>query len=288
MTRTLKPETLSPKTLSLGYSTCPNDTFIFHAMIHGLVSDDSLRCLPVLADVETLNHRARSQILDITKISFAALGGLADTYGLLRSGAALGRGCGPLIVARPGSDLAGLARSKVAVPGTWTTANLLLGLFLSRPPVVTAMPFDRIMPAVAGGVVDFGVIIHEGRFTYESHGLVNLLDLGQWWEDETGQPIPLGGIAIRRTLGPAMAAKVESLIQKSVRYAFDHPDVSRAYVDAHAQEMAPDVVERHIALYVNADSESISREGRAAIQTLFEKARQAGLMPKSDVPVFAY
>jgi len=134
------------KMLSLGYSTCPNDTFIFHAMTHGCVADDLLRFQPVLEDVETLNQKARSRILDITKLSFAAIGHLPETYGLLRSGAALGRGCGPL-------------------------------------------------------VVDYGVIIHEGRFTFGSHGLVDLLDLGQWWEDETGLPIPLGGIAIRRDLG---------------------------------------------------------------------------------------
>ncbi len=274
-------------TLSLGYSTCPNDTFIFHAMTHGKVGDDSLRFQPVLEDVETLNRNARFQTLDITKLSFAAIGHLTKTYGLLRSGAALGRGCGPLIVARPGSDLSHLNRSKVAVPGEWTTANLLLGLFLSRPPATMAMPFDRIMPAVAGGTADYGVIIHEGRFTFESYGLVNLLDLGQWWEDETGLPIPLGGIAIRRTLGPAIAARVEQTIARSVRYAFGHPGDSRDYVISHAQEMADDVIDRHIGLYVNADSETIGPEGRAAIDMLFRRARQAGMMPESDVPVFA-
>ncbi len=275
------------KILSLGYSTCPNDTFIFHALTHGRVVDDSFLFRPVLEDVETLNQKARSQILDVTKLSFAAIGHLTKTYGLLRSGAALGRGCGPLVVARPGADLADIGESTVAVPGIWTTANLLLGLYLAGAPPVSPMPFDRIMPAVANGDVDFGVIIHEGRFTYGAHGLTALVDLGQWWEDLTGLPIPLGGIAIRRSLGPAMAASVETMIRKSVRYAFDHPDASRDYVRSHAQEMADEVIDQHIGLYVNADSETMGQKGMAAIEMLFEKARQAGMMPESEADLFA-
>ncbi|RUA02922.1 MAG: 1,4-dihydroxy-6-naphthoate synthase [Deltaproteobacteria bacterium] len=275
------------KTLSLGYSTCPNDTFIFHAMTHGRVGDDAFEFRPVLEDVETLNQKARFRTLDVTKLSFAAIGHLTESYGLLRSGAALGRGCGPLIVARSGKDLSHLDRSAVAVPGEWTTASLLLGLYLSRPPAVTAMPFDRIMPAVAGGEVDYGVIIHEGRFTFGSYGLTDLLDLGQWWEDETGLPIPLGGIAIRRDLGRSVAAVVEKIIQKSVRYAFDHPEASRNYVNAHAREMEDRVVDQHIGLYVNEDSERIGLQGQAAIEMLFKKARQAGMMPESRADLFA-
>jgi 1,4-dihydroxy-6-naphthoate synthase len=275
------------KTLSLGYSTCPNDTFIFHAMTHGFVADDLFRFQPVLEDVETLNQKARSRILDVTKLSFAAIGHLTKTYGLLRSGAALGRGCGPLVVARPGTDLSNIGRSKVAVPGSWTTANLLLGLYISRKPTISSMPFDQIMPAVAGGDVDYGVIIHEGRFTFESYGLATLLDLGQWWEDETGLPIPLGGIAIQRELGPVAGAAVESIIRESIRYAFDHPKASRDYVKSNAQEMADDVIDRHIGLYVNDDSVFIGQEGQSSIELLFRKARQAGMMPESDVSVFA-
>ena len=274
-------------TLSLGYSTCPNDTFIFHAMTHGCVTDDQLRFQPVLEDVETLNQKARCRILDVTKLSFAAIGHLTETYGLLRSGAALGRGCGPLIVARPGTGLSRIGDSTVAVPGLWTTASLLLGMYLSRPPAIKAMVFDRIMPAVANGEVDYGVIIHEGRFTFGSYGLVDLLDLGQWWEDKTGLPIPLGGIAIRRDLGPSVAEAVEEMIQKSVRYAFNHPDASRGYVKAHAREMEDGVIDQHIGLYVNADSERIGPEGQTAIEMLFEKARQAGMMPESDADLFA-
>jgi 1,4-dihydroxy-6-naphthoate synthase len=275
------------KMLTLGYSTCPNDTFIFHAMAHGRVAGDAFRFKPVLEDVETLNQKARSQILDVTKLSFAAMGHLTETYGLLRSGAALGRGCGPLVVARPGADLKHIGRSKVAVPGLWTTANLLLGLYESCRPALVPMSFDQIMPAVAGGDVDYGVIIHEGRFTFESYGLVDLLDLGQWWESQTMLPIPLGGIAIRRELGVATAEKVEMAIEESVRYAFDDPGASRDYVKANAQEMADGVIDRHIGLYVNDDSITIGSEGVAAIELLFEKARQAGMMPESEKPLFA-
>ena len=273
--------------LSLGYSTCPNDTFIFHAMTHGQVDCGSLWFETVLKDVETLNQEARSQILDVTKLSFGAIGQLQETYGLLRSGAALGRGCGPLVVARAGNDLSGLTASKIAGPGLWTTANLLLGLYLSGHLKAVPVTFDRIMPAVAKGDFDYGVIIHEGRFTFESYGLVDLLDLGQWWEDETGLPIPLGGIAIRRQLGPLIAEKVETIIRESVQYAFNHPEASRSHVKTHAQEMTDDVIDQHIALYVNDNSVSIGEEGMAAIEKLFKRGREAGVIPESEKPLFA-
>ena len=199
----------------------------------------------------------------------------------------MGRGCGPLIVARPGSDLSDIDSAKVAVPGIWTTANLLLGLYVTKQPDLVPVSFDRIMPGVASGDFNYGVIIHEGRFTFESYGLVALLDLGQWWEDQTGLPIPLGGIAIRRELGPVTAEKVEIAIRESVCYAFDHPDASRDYVKFHAQEMADDVIDRHIGLYVNDDSITIGPEGVAAIEVLFKKARRAGMMPESGASLFA-
>lgn len=274
--------------LSLGYSTCPNDMYIFHAMTHGRVDWGPVRFQTVLKDVEALNQDAKFQLLDVTKLSFAAIGQLQETYGLLRSGAALGRGCGPLIVARSGNDLSGLDASTIAVPGLWTTANLLLALYLSGHPKVAPMTFDRIMPAVAKSDFDYGVIIHEGRFTFESYGLVDLLDLGQWWEDETGLPIPLGGIAIRRELGPSIAEKVETTIRKSVLYAFDHSGASRSYVKTHAQEMADDVIDQHIALYVNDDSVSIGEKGVAAIETLFERGRESGVISGSGKPLFAF
>ena len=275
------------RSLSLGYSTCPNDTFIFHAMTHGQVDCTPYEFEPVLQDVEALNQAAKSSRLDVTKLSFAAIGHLSESYGLLRSGAALGRGCGPLIVARPGHDLSQLAGSKVAVPGAWTTANLLLGLYLSGPARTIPMVFDRIMPAIANGECDYGVIIHEGRFTYTSYGLTALLDLGKWWEDENGLPIPLGGIAVNRHLGVSVARTVEGLIQASIRYAFQYPRVSRDYVKKHAQEMTDDVISKHIALYVNDESIEISPKGMDAIKTLFQRSRDAGLLPASAQPLMA-
>jgi 1,4-dihydroxy-6-naphthoate synthase len=275
-----------PRTLTLGFSTCPNDTFVFHALVHGLLGDHSFQFEPALKDVEALNQDAAAAKLDVSKLSFAALGHVISDYALLRSGAALGRGCGPLIVARPGTPLDDLALSRVAVPGLWTTACLLLGLYMGQRPKVTAMPFDGIMPAVAGGAYDYGVIIHEGRFTYPNYGLVELLDLGSWWEVQTGMPIPLGCIAVRRTLEGAYAKQVESLIQDSVRHACDHPQQSAAYIRAHAQEMDESVIRQHIALYVNDYTWDVGDEGEAAVRLLFKRARAVNLIPQSTKPLF--
>jgi 1,4-dihydroxy-6-naphthoate synthase len=210
-----------------------------------------------------------------------------ETYGLLRSGAALGRGCGPLIVGRKGSTLSDLTSTKIAVPGLWTTANLLLGLFCPSLPRVVPLTFDKIMPAVSSGAYDFGVIIHEGRFTFETYGLENLLDLGAWWESETGFPIPLGGIAVRRTLPQEIIAKVESAIRDSIAYAHMHPKETRNYVKTHARELSDEVTQQHISLYVNKFSTDIGDQGASAIHMLFDMARKKGLMPESKKNVFA-
>lgn len=274
------------ETRTIGYSTCPNDTFIFHALTHGLIDTAPFRFNPVLKDVEALNQDAANARLDVTKLSFAALGHVLPDYALLRSGAALGRGCGPLIIARPGASLEGLSQGSVAVPGLWTTACLLLGLYLKGLPKIEAMTFDRIMPAVAEGRFDYGIIIHEGRFTYPDHGLINLLDLGQWWEDQTGMPIPLGCIAVRRSLGRDAARKIGSMIASSVKYAFANPQASKTYVKTHAQEMDDPVIQQHIDLYVNDFSIDIGDEGEAAVRTLLQKAQQAGVVPDIDQPLF--
>lgn len=272
--------------LTLGYSTCPNDTFLFYALAHDRVGCPA-RFDIELADVETLNQAAKTERFDISKLSFAAIGHLMEGYGLLRSGAALGRGCGPLIVAREGVRLADLEGAAIAVPGLWTTACLLLGLYMGRPPRVTSMGFEKIMPAIKNGAHDAGVIIHEGRFTYQNHGLVKLLDLGEWWEETTGSPIPLGGIAVRRSLGPETARLVEKAIADSVAYAFRHPEATDAYVRMHAQEMAADVVQQHIDLYVNDFTRDLGEAGEEAIRKLFELARRRGVLPHSDRPLFA-
>lgn len=253
--------------LTFGYSPCPNDTFAFHALAHGLV-DMPCPVRPVLLDIEELNRRAQIGEFDLTKLSVGAFAGVGDRYRLLRSGAALGHGVGPLVVARSAQSLERAMRGRVAIPGRETTAFRLLRLAATDIGEVVEMRYDRILDAVATGDVDAGLIIHESRFTYERHGLVRLADLGDWWEQETGLPVPLAGICARHDLGDALTKAAEQAIRASVQYAFDHPDASRAYVRAHAQEMSDSVCDAHIALYVNAHSLDIGDDGQRAIERL--------------------
>lgn len=276
------------KTLSLGYSPCPNDTFIFYALVHRRIRTGGLQFREILEDVETLNLLARQKKLDITKVSFNAFGHLRDEYCLLRSGAALGRGCGPLIVARKGDDFRALTGKTIAVPGMHTTAFLLLEIFNpSHNKNVKVMPFHEIMNAVKSGEVDAGLIIHEGRFTYHKAGLHKVLDLGQWWEEQTGLPIPLGCIIARRELGGNTIQKTETLIRNSIRYAFSHREETRSYIKEHSQELEDAVIEQHINLYVNDFSEDIGSEGMRAVEELFRRAEEQGIIPRSSMPLFA-
>jgi 1,4-dihydroxy-6-naphthoate synthase len=270
--------------LTIGFSPCPNDTFIFHGLVHGLIGDDCPAfAAPLLADVETLNGWAMEQArLDVTKVSYHALGHILDEYVLLRAGSALGRGCGPLLVARAPLAAGDLAGKRIAIPGRYTTAAMLLALFSSVPCETVVMPFERIMPAVARGEVDGGVIIHESRFTYRQHGLHCLQDLGAWWETATGHPIPLGGIAARRSLGRELLLRIEAAIRASVRLAFAEPQRSRPYCRQHAQELDEQVLASHIALYVNRFSEDLGPEGLAAIREFLRRGRQAAMLPPSS------
>jgi 1,4-dihydroxy-6-naphthoate synthase len=255
--------------LTFGFSPCPNDTFAFHALVHGLV-DVPFRVRPVLLDIEELNVRARSGELDLTKLSFGALGSLREDYSMLRSGAALGHGCGPLVVARGEMSLGEAAQGRIAIPGRDTTAFLLLRLFVpgvERGDVVE-LRYDRILSAVETGEVDAGLIVHESRFTYADHGLERVADLGELWEERTGLPIPLAAICARRDLDDETRAAAERAIRASVEYAFAHPDASREYVQEHSQEMSEDVCRQHIALYVNEFSVDLGAEGLAAIDAL--------------------
>ncbi|MFL5540500.1 MAG: 1,4-dihydroxy-6-naphthoate synthase [Longimicrobiaceae bacterium] len=271
------------RTLTLGYSPCPNDTFIFHALVSGLVTADGLAFAERLEDVETLNRLAEDAALDVTKVSYGAIPHLVRDYVLLRSGGALGRGCGPLVVAREGFDADRLGESRIAIPGRHTTANLLLRLFAPGAPPGVEMVYSEIMPAVARGEVDAGLIIHESRFTYPQHGLVKVVDLGEWWEGATGLPIPLGGILARRDLGEETIRAVDGAIRRSVEHAFAHPADWRDYVRIHAQEMDEEVQRQHIDLYVNRFTADIGDEGERAIHELFERARAAGII-RDDVP----
>jgi 1,4-dihydroxy-6-naphthoate synthase len=204
------------RTLTLGYSPCPNDTFIFHALVHGIVGADGLSFRERLEDVETLNRLAADGVLDVTKVSYGAIPHLVRDYVLLRSGGALGRGCGPLVVAREDFGREGLTGRRIAIPGRNTTANLLLRLFAPDAPAGIEMVYSDIMPAVERGEVDAGLIIHESRFTYPQHGLAKVVDLGEWWERTTGLPIPLGGILARRDLGDDAIRAVDDAIRRSV------------------------------------------------------------------------
>lgn len=272
--------------LSIGYSPCPNDTFIFHALVHGLVRNSGVSFAePVLADVEQLNLWAMRKKLDVTKLSFHALGHVLDEYCLLASGSALGRGCGPLIVCGQQMDIEKLQTAKIAIPGKYTTAALLLKMFLPGNDNLVEMRFDLIMDAIKEGQVDAGVIIHESRFTYQQEGLVCLQDLGAWWEGSSGLPIPLGCIVARRSLGKEVVTAIEQGIRASIDYAYDHPDESRAYIGEHSQEMADVVVQSHIGLYVNEFSRDLGDEGINAIETFLQRGRDVGALPSAKFPL---
>jgi 1,4-dihydroxy-6-naphthoate synthase len=253
--------------LTFGFSPCPNDTFAFHALVHGLVAAP-FRVRPVLLDIEDLNRRAHAGDLHLTKLSVGAFAGVGDRYRLLRSGAALGHGVGPLVVAREPRSLEVAVAGRVAIPGRETTAFRLLRLAAPRLGDVVELRYDRILTAVAGGDVDAGLIIHESRFTYAEHGLHQVVDLGAWWERETGLPVPLAGICARADLDDGLVRAAEAAIRASVAHAFARPEDSRAYVRAHSQEMSDAVCDQHIRLYVNAHSLDVGDDGLRAIARL--------------------
>lgn len=272
--------------LTLGFSPCPNDTFMFYPLVHGLVDTGGLEFLERLDDVETLNKLALLGELDVTKVSYHALGHIRDRYALLRSGSALGRGCGPLLVSRDSLDPAGLRGKTIAVPGQYTTALLLLRLLDPHLGNFVAMPFNEIMDAVLSGRTDAGLIIHESRFTYRDLGLHKLIDLGEWWETETGLPIPLGGIVARRSLGAETIAAIERALHAGVAYARSHPAEAAGYIREHAQEMSDEVCAAHIGLYVNDFSTELGDEGERAIAELMQRAERAGIIPASKEALF--
>jgi 1,4-dihydroxy-6-naphthoate synthase len=261
--------------LELAFSPCPNDTFVFHAWVAGLLPG-APKVTPAYADIDVLNGWAAAGKSDILKVSYAALPGLLKDYALLPSGGALGRGCGPLVVTAGRESLKG---ARVAIPGQQTTAYLLFRLWAKEQGVasVEVLPFDKIMPAVAEGSIDAGLIIHESRFTYPTYGLTALVDLGDWWETETGLPIPLGAILARRSFGAGFIQELGSTIRASVEAAWADPSISREYVLEYSQEMAPEVVDQHIALYVNSFTADLGDEGYAAITGLLDRAVAAGL-----------
>jgi 1,4-dihydroxy-6-naphthoate synthase len=260
--------------LTFGFTPCPNDAFAFHALVHGLVPA-TFETEPVLLDIEELNRRAGAAELQLMKLSFGAAAAGGDSYRLLRSGAALGRGVGPLVVGRRPGSLEEAASGRIAIPGRETTAFLLLRLAIPELGEVVELRYDEILDAVVAGEVDAGLIIHESRFTYGEHGLVSVADLGEWWEGETGLPVPLAGIFARSDLEPGLVDEAEAAIRASVEYAFANPEASRDYVRSLSKEMSDEVCAAHIALYVNEHSVDIGDEGLAAIDRLLGRATAA-------------
>lgn len=259
--------------LALGYSPCPNDTFIFYALVHNKIDTHGIGFREILLDVETLNRMALNSELDITKVSFHAYKYLKENYELLRSGGAMGRGCGPLVVARERTTIEGLKGKRIAVPGLMTTAFLLLRKY--DPDLagnVIAMPFNEILGSVRDGLVDAGLIIHESRFTYPSYGLFEIIDLGKWWEGTTGLPLPLGCIIARKELGQDKIKEIEGFLRESVEYAFSHREETRDYIRSHSQELDDRVIDSHIDLYVNEYSLDFGAEGLLAVEKLFKMA----------------
>jgi 1,4-dihydroxy-6-naphthoate synthase len=274
------------KTLTLGFSPCPNDTYIFHALVNGLIDTGDLRFEVVMADVEELNRLAEAGKLDVTKLSIGAYPGVSDRYVILDAGAALGKGVGPILVKKPDTDINTLKIGPVAIPGKRTTANLLMSIFYPEITNKKELIFSDIEKSVSNGSASAGLLIHEGRFTYQSHGLELVSDLGQLWEQSTGSALPLGVIAARRELDPGMASQVSDAIRESILYARAHPEASKKYIRSHAQEMDEQVTQSHIELYVNDYSVDLGEEGRRAIQVIIDKGHQVKLLIEIKSPIF--
>jgi 1,4-dihydroxy-6-naphthoate synthase len=274
--------------LSLGFSPCPNDCFMFDAIVNRRIDLEGLEFSARLADVEALNKAAFAGDADVTKLSYHAYAFCSRDYVLLDAGSALGRNCGPLLISKRAvsrSEVAG-GGLKIAIPGKYTTANFLLGLAFPNAQDKTELVFSAIEPALLEDRFDAGLIIHENRFTYQAKGLKKIIDLGEYWEEETGAPIPLGGIVVKRSLSADVKQRVNRVLRRSVEYAFAHRTASLDYVREHAQEMSEEVMYKHIDLYVNEYSVDLGQEGRRAVELLFEKAAATGIIPAPPGSLF--
>lgn len=287
--------------LSLGFSPCPNDTFIFDAMIHQKIDTEGLSFEVSYEDVEALNQKAFRSELDITKLSYHAYAYLTENYVLLHAGSALGFGVGPLLICNQETYSSILLENLnsvtklpekqirklgIGIPGKYTTANFLLSIAFPEAKNKIEMKFFEIESAILNQQIDMGVIIHENRFTYEEKGLKKIIDLGEFWEDMTQGPIPLGGIMIKRKLPEDIKQKVNRIIQRSVEYAFNHPESGMDFIRSHSQEMSIDVVKKHIELYVNKFSIELGEVGKKAVQTFFDEAQKVGIIPKTKQNLF--
>ena len=272
--------------ISLGFSTCPNDTFIFDAMVHHKVDTENLDFDVVLADVEELNNKALQNELDVTKISYHAYSKIANNYLLLDSGSALGYKNGPLLISKKKIYTDELNEITIAIPGLNTTANLLLSIAFPNVKNKKEYIFSDIEDAILDGEVDAGLIIHENLFTYEKKGLIKIIDLGEYWEKETGLPIPLGGIAINRNLNHNLQLKINRVLKRSIEYAFANPKSAYPFIKQYAQEMDEDVMYKHIELYVNNFTLDLGENGKKAIEILYEKAISLGVLPEMNKQIF--
>ena len=275
--------------LSLAFSPCPNDCFMFDAIVNRRIDLEGLEFAVTLADIEALNHAAFAGEPDVSKLSFHAYAYCADRYVLLDAGSALGRNCGPLLISkRPiGREEVEGGQVSIAIPGKYTTANFLCGLAFPAAQNKTEVLFSDIEPALLDGRFDAGVIIHENRFTYQAKGLRKIIDLGEFWETETGAPIPLGGIVVKRSLPDDVKQAVNRVMRRSVEYAFAHREASLPYVRAHAQEMSEEVMYQHIDLYVNELSVDLGTREGGRCRCLFDRARHAGIVPAVEATCFS-
>ncbi|MCX7912961.1 MAG: 1,4-dihydroxy-6-naphthoate synthase [Thermodesulfovibrionales bacterium] len=267
------------KKYTFGFSPCPNDTFIFYGMVEKRVDLRGLHFDFIIEDVETLNQLALSKKLDISKVSAHVYFYLHEDYRFLRSGAAFGYGCGPIVVSDRLDLLHQRDTIKIGVPGRLTTAFLLLKLFLEREyPKKSVnylfLPFNKIMPAINEKQIDAGIVIHEGRFTYENYGLLKIVDLGQWWERETQLPIPLGGIIAKKEIGNDTIKRIEDIIIDSIKYSFSNPDENISFIKRYSQELTDEVIKEHISLYVNSYTFNIGADGWQALKELLGRAEE--------------
>jgi 1,4-dihydroxy-6-naphthoate synthase len=278
--------------LTLGFSPCPNDTFIFDALIHHKIDTEGLEFEVFYDDVETLNQKAVRGELDITKLSYHAFAYVANQYVLLDAGSALGFGVGPMLICKDDPEqlhsqlTTQNSQLKIGIPGKYTTANFLLGLAFPNATNKVELVFSDIENAVLEGRVDAGLIIHENRFTYQDKGLKKIIDLGDYWEKETGCAIPLGGIVANRNLPLDVQHKINRVLRKSVEYAFANPKSGLDFIRQHAQEMSEEVMYKHIDLYVNKYSVDLGEEGRKAIKLLFDTALEKGIIPVIKQSIF--
>ena len=270
----------------LGFSPCPNDTFIFDAMVHGKIDTEGLEFDYFLADVEELNRRAFTNSVDISKVSSHAYAYIADKYLILDSGSALGFGNGPLLISKNEMDLSNLDKARIAIPGKFTTANLLLSIAWPEAVNKKEYLFSDIEDTVLRGEADAGLVIHETRFTYQKKGLVKIADLGEYWDKLTGLPIPLGNIVINRRIPRYVAIGVNRVIKRSIEFAQADNGSSSGFVAENAMEMDEDVINNHIRLYVNEFSVQLGQQGRKALKELFRVASDKGITPALPDDIF--